>query len=539
MTIHVRGANYAYGTLTAPITAGSATVTFSTDAGASFPALSATTAHAQQYYYLTLVDAATQGAVTREIVKVVGPSSGGVGTITVPIIRAQDGTSAHAFALGDGARLRWCEQMAIDYASQGCPIGWYNVQDFGAMGDGVTDDTASIQAAIAAATAANGGTVYCPAGNYLCNGVLALTDNVTLRSTVGGNTGAWATTGGLPVRCATFSITNTGTTFITASGRNTGIRGFIFYYPNQALPTAVTPTAYPYTVTSTGGDFTMDDCTFINSYDAINIQSGRQYLSNLHVGAIHTGINGDFMQDVTTFDNIAIGSGAYALWFGYSFPSNLDLWSLANMTGMSVARADSFKINNMEIFFCHTGIQFIDSLSASPPNSYGMITNLSLDSVINGIICKSTRDTLNLGGVKISNLQILGYAGGGGSNIALWLPAGGSQAPFLTVVNGAIRNTFAAISTVAAGVLNVDHVWGADLPNGLVTPPAIPASTVAATNPYPYPCHVAINAGTVTNVSINGSALGGPQTMVRVPPNGTIALTYSVIPTSWVWISAS
>lgn len=43
----------------------------------------------------------------------------------------------------------------------------FNVRDFGAVGDGATDDTEAIQAAIDAAEAAGGGTVYFPAGDYL------------------------------------------------------------------------------------------------------------------------------------------------------------------------------------------------------------------------------------------------------------------------------------------------------------------------------------------------------------------------------------
>lgn len=42
----------------------------------------------------------------------------------------------------------------------------YNVREFGARGDGVTDDTLSIQAAIDDAVKADGGIVYVPAGTY-------------------------------------------------------------------------------------------------------------------------------------------------------------------------------------------------------------------------------------------------------------------------------------------------------------------------------------------------------------------------------------
>lgn len=63
----------------------------------------------------------------------------------------------------------------------------FNVQNFGAKGDGVTDDTAAIQKAIDAAAAAGGGQVYMPAGTYIVSGgeepsdgCLMLKSNVSL-----------------------------------------------------------------------------------------------------------------------------------------------------------------------------------------------------------------------------------------------------------------------------------------------------------------------------------------------------------------------
>src|SRR5512139_1858497 len=49
-------------------------------------------------------------------------------------------------------------------------LGIFNVKDYGATGDGATDETAAIAAAIAAALAVNGA-VYFPAGRYVVSNV--------------------------------------------------------------------------------------------------------------------------------------------------------------------------------------------------------------------------------------------------------------------------------------------------------------------------------------------------------------------------------
>jgi polygalacturonase len=55
----------------------------------------------------------------------------------------------------------------------------FNVQQFGAKGDGITKETAAVQSAIDACAAQNGGTVYFPAGVYIC-GSLHLKSHVAL-----------------------------------------------------------------------------------------------------------------------------------------------------------------------------------------------------------------------------------------------------------------------------------------------------------------------------------------------------------------------
>jgi polygalacturonase len=60
------------------------------------------------------------------------------------------------------------------------PNKTFNIKDFGAVGDDLTDNTKSIQDAINAATTAGGGKVIIPKGTYLC-GPLQFANNLNLQ----------------------------------------------------------------------------------------------------------------------------------------------------------------------------------------------------------------------------------------------------------------------------------------------------------------------------------------------------------------------
>jgi hypothetical protein len=84
------------------------------------------------------------------------------------------------------AGLAWILGPASSAAAAVMPS--ISVADFGARGDGVTDDTRAIQAGIAAV--AGGGVVMLPAGSYRVSSTLAVTDRLGV-TLVGA--GAWAT----------------------------------------------------------------------------------------------------------------------------------------------------------------------------------------------------------------------------------------------------------------------------------------------------------------------------------------------------------
>lgn len=71
-------------------------------------------------------------------------------------------------------------------------------------------------------------------------------------------------------------------------------------------------------------------------------------------------------------------------------------------------------------------------------------------------------------------------------------------------------------------------------PIGLLTAPAIPISTVALVNPFPYAALVTITGGTVSVITVGTTVTGLTSGTVVLAIGQTITLTYSAAPT-WVW----
>lgn len=97
----------------------------------------------------------------------------------LPRFFGPDGVTGMWADAGGIARV-WIEahDVPTDTGTTNPVLDWLSVKDFGAQGDGVTDDTAALQAAVDAASTAGGGTLYIPAGRYI------LTDALTWASGV-------------------------------------------------------------------------------------------------------------------------------------------------------------------------------------------------------------------------------------------------------------------------------------------------------------------------------------------------------------------
>ncbi|MBU8549800.1 right-handed parallel beta-helix repeat-containing protein [Streptomyces sp. Babs14] len=100
----------------------------------------------------------------------------------IPAFQGPDGITAMWADAGGSKRARI---EAHRTGAAGGPTGsvrdWLNVKDYGAQGDGNTDDTVAIQAALAACPM--GGIVYLPAGAYRTSAPLTIPPAVTLMGT--------------------------------------------------------------------------------------------------------------------------------------------------------------------------------------------------------------------------------------------------------------------------------------------------------------------------------------------------------------------
>lgn len=192
--------NNAVSTITTAISASDVGLAVAAGTGSLFPTLGAS-----DYFYATLVSAGG----TYEVIKVTAR----VGD-TMTIVRAQEGTTAQSFASGSRIEVRVTAASITDMVDEHdqaseialTPSGYttaddvqegfdnlgsssgaskvgflqvgsgatartvqsklrdmVSVKDFGAVGDGVTDDTAAIQAAID-----SGEDIFFPAGSYAC-----------------------------------------------------------------------------------------------------------------------------------------------------------------------------------------------------------------------------------------------------------------------------------------------------------------------------------------------------------------------------------
>lgn len=240
------------------------------------------------------------------------------------------------------------------------PEGVVNVKDFGAKGDGKTDETESFQKALDS-FGIKGGTVIVPRGLYLFKGHIIVPNGVALK-------GSWESVPahnghrnrGLP------KPEDDGTTFLVTEGKgdekttpfitlntNSTLRGVCLYWPEQNINDV--PEEYPWGIAMRGKNPAVLDVEMLNPYNGIDAtQNERALIRNVHGQPLRRGIYVNAIYDIGRIENVHFNP-----W--WSMQEKLFQWQMHNGEAFIFEKTDWHYVLNTFCFGYKVGYRFAES----------------------------------------------------------------------------------------------------------------------------------------------------------------------------------
>jgi hypothetical protein len=255
-------------------------------------------------------------------------------------------------------------------------------QQFGAKGDGITDDTAAFQNAVNAVYNSGGnggGVVYVPPGYYAFYNNLTIPTGVTLH----GDWNDW-TKGGHGLVGTTFKVfygagqTN-AVPFIFLNG-STALRSVNIWYPNQNPNNII---GYPFTI-GLGGDCVVQNVVLVNSYQGIQVNAatgGAKHILSTVIGTpLYLGISVDGIYDISHAEDIRFSPDVWPAAGLTNSPAAggaYAAWMRANGEGMQLLRVDGEVCMDVNLSGYKVGIEANSSTNGSPGATFysGSVSN--------------------------------------------------------------------------------------------------------------------------------------------------------------------
>lgn len=251
-------------------------------------------------------------------------------------------------------------------------------QQYGAVGDGVTDDSAAFQAAMNAVYNSGGfggGVVFVPVGTYAFYSNLTIPTGVTLH----GDWQDWTKTGG-PLAGTTFKVfagagQSNDTPFITMN-HSTALRGVNIWYPNQNA-TKIVP--YPFSI-QVGSDSVVANVVLVNSYQGVVGGGDKNILRTVVGSPLRLGMQMDQIFDVCHAEDVRFSPDIWPMAGLTNSPapgSAHAAWMRANGEGMKLLRVDGEMCFDTFISGYNIGIETVSATNGEPGVTFyhGAVTN--------------------------------------------------------------------------------------------------------------------------------------------------------------------
>jgi hypothetical protein len=246
----------------------------------------------------------------------------------------------------------------------------WNVMDFGAVPDGVTDNTAAFQKALDEAAHAGGGVVIVPTGRYSFSGSLSVPMEVVLRGVYAYSPAHAGIRDKSPEKPEYGSVlllrgnagNEEGPPFVLLNS-NAALQGVCIFYPDQK-PEGPVPTPYPYAVAMRGNNPAVIDVELLNPYNAIDASKNqRALIRNIQGQPLHIGIYVDGIYDIGRIENVH-----WNPW--WSTRPELFEWQKSNGIAFIFGKSDWHYVLNTFCFGYNVGYKFIETKSGSTNGNF-------------------------------------------------------------------------------------------------------------------------------------------------------------------------
>lgn len=284
-------------------------------------------------------------------------------------------------------------------------VGPYMVAtDFGARGDGTTDDTDALRAAIAGASGASaptGNVVYLPAGAYKLSASLEVPPGVCLQGSGWNTPGAQANT-----FAGSWLFAPAGANFspVVLSGSGSAVRNLAFNVRDQPLSVPVPP-AEPM-IRVTANNVLIEDVCLYNPFAGVLIAGGAQAaLRRIWGQPLRYGIAVDHSQDVNFIDTVHF--------WPYWQPQNTLIGAdqLANATAISLYRCDNPHLSNIFAYNYARGLSLLISQAGMPHKVH--LVNADFDRCITGVHIQAAGRPGSAATLQMANVTIQSPVGDG------------------------------------------------------------------------------------------------------------------------------